>query len=226
MQSQDRPMTLAEQMALAKNVIVILSKISIPFVRKNVGFRLLNPLHVFGIALSLFVLGTLSVNTPNHESLIVFSVLFLIFGIGQRLRRWVEFNQGECQHSYYLGDSIFEFRWFPKFLTTSRRVPRFIDPLICIACGFMLRSLCEPLGAIVIFSGLSLRYLEAEVHKRDQSRDMDLMDGIIVAHHQNRTVEKYASPKTASDSKQQAAGIPTGLGDDIERKIRERNARN
>jgi uncharacterized membrane protein YidH (DUF202 family) len=193
------------------------------WLRRDIGYRLLNPIGLIAVTTLLFVISALAQpgdadNQPVF--LLLFAVMTLLLGISQRTKRWQELNRGIRQHSYYLGTSCFQqLRWLPMFCRRNRKIERILDPIFCILIGFALFPVSRALAAWLIFSGVCLRVFEYEVHIRERNRSLDIVDNLIVADRQTVIVEQFeASPGTAPQ--QPTTGIPTGIGDDIRDKIK------
>ncbi len=123
-------------------------------------------------------------------------------------------------HSYYLGSSIFEFRWLPGFLTANRRIARFFDPLAAIALGLLAWTISPSLGVVLIFSGYCLRVFESAVWRLEQERMLDATDAIIEAEFQARIITGVFDNKSSPRGKNNVAtGIPTGMSPDLDRKL-------
>lgn len=224
-QPQSEP-TFSEKMEMTRNLMVFPALTVMVLLRNNLGYRLLNPLHIFSMALLLFVLGTLATNTPNHEALQLFGGLVFVFGFGQRFRRWIDYRRGLILHSYYVGDSIFESKRMPMFLRRNRRFTRIVDPLLCVIGGICLLGFCAPLGMWLIFSGFALRTVEDTVYRKSQNRDLDIIDAVIVSEVEAEKVEKFtrtSDPRRAQVIVEDA--VPTGPGPDIEEQIKRRSAK-
>ena len=220
-------MTFSDKMEMMRNLMVFPALTVMVLLRKNLGYRLLNPLHICGMALLLFVVGALAINTPRHEALQWFAGAVLFLGIGQRVRRMIDAWRGIRLHSYYIGDSMFVSKRMPKFLRRNRRFTRFFDPFVCIIVGVLLLEPCRPLGAWLILSGFALRVLESTVHKRSENRDLDTIDGMIASEVQAETVEEFMDgPDDRRQHQDAAEGIPTGLSSDIQRKIDQNRRKN
>src|ERR1700677_5369907 len=97
----------------------------IVFLRRDIGYRLLNPFALFATFGLLAVVTLLA--TPGNEAarpwhLIIFCGGGFFNGLAQRIRRWRELNKGISQHSYFIGNSPFEFHWLPTCFRRNRRI--------------------------------------------------------------------------------------------------------
>ena len=220
----DRGLNFSEKMRMMENLMVFPALSVMVLLRKNLGYRLLNPGWLGGVALFLFVIGGLATGTPNHGALQWFAGLVLWAGLVQRLRRWRDLRRGVVAHSYYIGDSRLLCRWFPAFLRRNRRFTRFFDTSLCILGGVFLLEPCRPLGLWLLLSGFALRVLESRVLRRSRERDLDTVDSMIESEEQTETVEEFIERPRQNGHPQGAAGsIPTGLSPDLERLVKKRH---
>jgi hypothetical protein len=228
MQSQrqtqpDQGMSFTEKMNVMRGLMGFPALTVMVFLRRNLGYRFLHVGHIFAMSGILFIVGTLATDSPNHEGLILFALLIPVFGLAQRFRRWLEMRRGIRQHSFYIGDSIFESKRTPKFLRR-RLIARFFDPLFCVFGGLALGNVCPLLGLWLILSGFALRVLEHTVYVKELNRDLDTMDGMIVSEVQADTVDHFSeSPAEVRQQEQNREGIATGLSEDIQGKIKHRS---
>ena len=186
--------------------------------RRDIGYRLLNPLMLIAVTGCLAVIAVLA--TPNNEAarpldLLIFAFVVLLIGLAQRIRRWWELDRNARQHSYFIGSSPFDFHWLPNFIRRNRRVARFVDPIVIAGVGVMLMPYTRALAMWLVFSAFCLRSQEHLVFRRQRNRDLDLSDSIIIAEQQTRILERFEQAPNAPQC-QPDEGIPTGMGDDIQ----------
>lgn len=196
------------------------------FFRKHLGYRLLNPLHIFAITGAIIFLSLhLQKANPGGggEDLMWFGIVALCLGMLRRAISWKELQLGLSVHSYYIGTSPFEFRWLPAYLLRYRRMARFADPLFCIALGFLYLRVSTPLGYWLMFAGVSLRAFEDAVYRKALDRDLDLADGLIMSDVYSRSVEQFSQPPQQPPG--QSNGLPTGLASDVEMQMRRRKTK-
>jgi hypothetical protein len=194
--------------------------------RRDIGYRLLNPLQLIVVFGLLFVLAILAM--PGNEAarpidLAIFAGIAFVNGLCQRVRRWIQLARGHNHLSYYVGSSPFDFRWLPDFARRNRRVARFVDPIFCAAVGLMLFPFSRALGMWLVFSGLCLRAYEDQIFRRERNRDLDIIDSLIISEHQSETLEQFEQSQAPAQF-QPDAGIPTGLGDDVQTQINQRKS--
>ena len=190
--------------------------------RPDIGYRLVNPLTliaVFGLLAVVTVLATPGHEAAHPEHLLIFAGVGFISGIAQRIRRWSELNRGEIRHSYYIGTSRLAFRWLPQSLHKNRRVARFLEPALFAGIGLALLPYSQALAMWLCLASFCLRAFEDQVFQRERSRDLDLMDSVIVAQEQTRVLERYEQAQNPPQH-QATPGIPSGLAKDIQAKIK------
>jgi hypothetical protein len=190
--------------------------------RRDIGYRMLNPLVLIAVFGGLSVVAILA--TPGNEAarpmdILIFTFLGFMSGIAQRIRRWWDLNRGVKQHSYYIGSSPFDWRWLPNVVRRNCRVARFIDPIFWAAVGLALFPYSRALAIYLVFAAFCLRAYEYQVFERERDRDLDMVDSLIVAEDQARTLDQYEQAQNPP-AYQSDAGIPTGIGDDIQKKVK------
>jgi hypothetical protein len=189
--------------------------------RKDLGFRLLNPLHLLIVNGILALVAILAMpGNPNGGplALLLFAALSFLSGMSQRIKRWRELNSNIRQHSYFVGSSPFNFKWLPEACRCNRRVERFFDPILCALVGFLLLPSLPALALWIGFSAACLRVFEDAVFIRERNRDLDIVDSLIVSERQALVIEQ--TEHTASKSQPPQETINVGLGPDIAEKIK------
>jgi hypothetical protein len=197
------------------------------FLRRDMGYRLLKPQHIFtvnGILLAISVL----IRPPNAqagpEALLGFALLSFILGSGQRGKRWKEMKAGVVQHSYYIGTSPFDYRWLPDWCRRDRRMARFVDPLVCGLIGLACWPVSIMLCYWLMFAAVCLRGYEDAVHRKELNRDMDMIDSLLISQAHEKTVEQFED-SPAPQPQQTTIGVPTGLAPDIQQHIERRKSK-
>jgi len=191
------------------------------FLRQDIGYRMLNPLSLIGIAFVMLVFAGLFSPQSRPDDLFIFSAVMLALGFGQRLARWRQMRQGVNQHSYSLGTSCFASAGIPNFLRRNGRANHYLDPACCIIAGYILLHYSRALGVWLIIAGLCLRFYEYAIFRKEMHQALDIGDGLITSTIQSEVVEHFEEPSGARPA-QQSQGIPTGLGSDIEQHIEQR----
>ncbi len=191
------------------------------FLRRDLGYRMLNPVWLVGITLFMIAIVGLASETRRPDDLLIFALATLTLGLYQRYNRWQEFCRGIQHHSYYIGTSFLErFRW-PEFLRRDRRISRYLEPLLCGLIGVLLLPYTPTLAWWIIFSAICLRAVEHSVFRKELTRHLDTLDGLVNSEIQGQMVEHFSSP-SAHEQAEAAQGIPTGLGADIHERIKAR----
>ena len=194
------------------------------WLRRDIGYRILGPYKLLLVTGLLFVLAILI--TPGNQDarptdLAIFAVLTFLIGIYQRICRWRDWNKGATQLSTYIGSSPLDFRFLPNWCRKNRRIPRFVEPFLCVGISLALMPYSRALAEFLLFSAICLRVFEDSVFERQKNLDMDLVDSIILSERQTRTLEEYEQAQNAPQF-HHAPGMPTGVGSDIEDSIRQR----
>jgi hypothetical protein len=153
-----------------------------PWLRDDIGYRLLNPVHILCMNGSLALLGLYM--QPIHPDqrpalLTFFAVCTLILSIAQRAKRARAMKRGVHQHTYYIGTSMFDFRWLPESYRRNRIAARVFDPPACILAGLFCLQGSKMLGGWLIICGFTLRIYEDAVRRDRIKNDLDLLDGLI-----------------------------------------------
>ncbi len=191
------------------------------FLRRDLGYRIVNPKWLFGVALVEIVIS-LILHTPGRLNvLFLFAVASLACGLIQRFKRWREVNRGVKQHSFYIGTSRFERAALPMFLRRNRRIARSVDPIVCVLTGLYLWQFFPAFGFWLFFAGMCLAGVEGEVHRNDRNQTLDMVDSIITSETQRDVVQEFEdNPKPRQT--ESITGIPAGLGDDIHNNLKRR----
>ena len=192
--------------------------------RFDLGYRILNPLHLICTTLALLVIsGLIQDQAKRPIDLAVFAVVSFVLAFCQKFVRWRQIGKGNHEHSYYIGTSCFQFRWLPKFMKRNRRMARFIDPAVCFCIGLVIFQVSYALGLWIMVASLCLRYFEYQTWRQWLNMNLDMADGTVYAGLQSDTVEQFTAPDAQNRQQQNQAGdLATGLGDDIQGKIKSR----
>ena len=221
---------LGQKVEVARNLMPYPALTLMVFLRRDLGYRLVNPTWLWGVTVVEIVASVffhICWNATGPNLLFDFAVLSFAFGLYQRFKRKRELDSSVLQHSFYIGDSRLRFAGMPGFFLRKRRVERFIDPIVCFIIGTLLILAHQPLlGMWICMSAACLRVLEADVREKGQNRDLDIMDSLIVSEGQTKVVEKFEPPPAASPAGHRLdSHVPTGLADDIQEHIKRRKAK-
>jgi hypothetical protein len=202
------------------------------FMRRKVGFRLLKPTWLIGMAVFLwFINGVCNTDflilSPCGYIFAKFPWVMLAMGFGQRYFRWRDLCQGVRWHTFSPGISYFELLPLPAFLRAHRRIYRFLDPACFVFSMFFGVFFSRPVARWIAFSSFALFIYEQALFEKQLDRDLDILDGLVAAEVQTETVEHFAGPQPEEKQRnlEATAGIPTGVAYDIHRQIEQRRAK-
>jgi len=192
------------------------------FLRRKLGYRFLDPIKVFVMAVLIVALPVISSNYRTNYGAAnslpyIFAVVMFCFAMFQRRLRWNDIKKGIRWHSRSRGIS-----WLSALLPFSDSiVRRFVEPAVCGVVGFLVPA---PLGHYLIFSGVCLFMFEAWDFDRMISQTLDTLDSLINSEVQAENVDYYSKGNKQSRSLEETAGIPTGIAPDIELQIQGRKS--
>ena len=219
-------MSLFEKTALMQRLAVFPALTVIAWSRKDVGYRLLNPLWLTGAVLAMLAVAAFCKPATLPVILAGYAGFVLLAGCSQRFKRWREFRRGVRQHSFYLGSSPFDYRWLPGFCRRNRRIARLVEPLFWIGFGLLLFPHLPAFGGWFVFSAICLAVVEAAVQEQEVKRQMDMVDGLVTSEIQAGTVEQFTEPAGSSPATQAASeGIATGLSPELKELMKRRSRR-
>ena len=223
-------LTLSEKMKIAQYLAIFPAITIIIFIRRKVGFRMLKPSRLIGIAAFLsFIDGLLT--TFNRSPGVLFTEFtwaILIVGFFQRYRRWKEINNGQRWHTLSPGVSYLELLPLPRFLIAHRRIYRFVEPSLCFVLAMLMGIfVSQGLARWIAFSSICLFIYEQTLFEKQLDRDLDILDGLVAAEVHKETVEHFSGeqPEDKQRTLDETAGIPTGVAYDIQRQIEKRRVR-
>ena len=216
--------TFSQQMNVVNKLMRVSALTVMVYLRRDLGYRFLNPVHLFCINGTLILVAIL--NKPAHPELrlddvILFAIFAFLIGMGQRNKRYRELKRGIMKHSYYIGTSHLDFIWLPNFVRRNRKIARLVDPAFCALAGLILLPYSRALAFWLIFAAFCLRSVEYEVNVREHSMDLDMIDSLIVSGAQHQNVEHF-DELPAARQQQPITGIPTGLSSDIQQHLKRR----
>jgi hypothetical protein len=192
--------------------------------RRDLGYRAVSLLALVVMTAILIALASNAKPENRPQDLMIFALVMFLLGSTQRIRRWRQFRQGVRQHSYYIGTSPFDFRWLPGFIRNERRIARYLDPLVCVVIGFWLLRYSVCLALWLLFAGVALRAFEDVIYKRELHQRLDTIDGLVMSEIQADNIERFTK-EAAANPQHQRTGVPTGLGDDIQDRIKSRKSK-
>ena len=224
------PTSFAEQFRMAQVALELPAFTVLPFLCKNLGFRIVSPLRllaftIFLVAVSVLAMPGSSAGT-NPIFLLFFALVSCVLGIVARIKAWWNLYRGVRQHSYYIGDArCLRFSWLPDFFRHNRRAERFLNPAICLVAGLAFHPISHALSAWLCLCAVSLRYCEFAIHLKYLNLDLDLTDDVLQAERQTGVIEQFEDTKAAGQ-KQPSAGVATGMGPDIEEQVKTKEKHN
>ena len=236
-QSQrNEDLTLTDKMKIVQYLAIFPALTIMVFMRRKVGFRMLKPSRLIGMAFFLWIIDGIcnidfAVIHPASPAGYIFNKfpwVMLAFGFGQRYLRWRDLCNGERWHTHSPGISYLELLPLPAFLRAHRRIYRFLDPLACFVFSMYFGAMFSaPLARWFAFSSFCLFIFEQTLFEKQLDRDLDILDGLVAAEVQSETVEHFAGPQIGDTERtlQQTAGIPTGVAFDIHKQIELRRAK-
>jgi hypothetical protein len=231
-QQQSQDLTLSEKMKIVQYLTIFPAITIMVFMRRKVGFRMLKPSRLIGMAFFLWFIGDLFSLLPFTQppGFIYnrFPLLLLAVGFLERYRRWRELCSGERWHTMSPGISYFELLPLPAILRSHRRIYRFVDPAACFIFSMLFGIFfSQPLARWFAFSSFCLFIFEQTLFEKQLDRDLDILDGLVAAEVQNETVKHFEGPQPDEEQRtlEDTAGIPTGVSFDIHKQIELRRAK-
>jgi hypothetical protein len=231
-QTRNEDLTLSDKMKIVQYLAIFPAITIMVFMRRKVGFRMLKPSWLITMAFILWFLGGLASIIPfvQPPGIIFekFPLLLLAVGFLQRYRRWRELCNGERWHTMSPGISYLELLPLPAILKAHRRIYRFLDPAaVFIFSMFFGVFVSRALAQWFAFSSFCLFIFEQTLFEKQLDRDLDILDGLVVAEVQTETVKHFEGPQPgeAQRSLEDTAGIPTGVAFDIHKQIELRRAK-
>jgi hypothetical protein len=207
--------TFNQKLEIARRLAQYAAYSVMVLLRRDLGFRVLNPLVLFFIFASLAFLSGFGDPANRPQDVFYFAAIMLITGVAKHIIRW--FNPAKV-HTYYIGNSWLQSLRWPAWMQRNRFIPRFIDPCFVFFTGLALLKLGSPLlGIWLMGSGLSLKWLEHHIHQKELNQRLDTADGLIESEIQGEHVEEFSTPphQNLSDD----PGVPTSIGDDIREQV-------
>jgi hypothetical protein len=195
--------------------------------RRNVGYRVLNPVPLAVVAAIMFILGGLAAKSSSPDVIHLHAVLMLLAGFFQRRKRRREMEAGAKIHSWYFGDSRFESARTPDAMKRDRRMQRSVEPLLAFVAGACVLEFSPAWGLWLIISAIGLGATEAVLFKKRKDREMDTLDAMIESEDQAQLVEEIARRHSTARiySNDKADVIHAKLSDDVEALIARRKKR-
>lgn len=222
-QQQNPDFSFSENYRLAQIAMEYPAITVLPYLCKNLGYRLMSPLRLLALTVFLVVVSTLAIPgsnaTTNPRFLLYFALVSFVLGIIARIKAWWSLNRGVRQHSYYIGDArCLRFSWVPDFFRRHRRAEKILNPAICLGAGMAFYPISHALSAWLFLSAVSIRYVEYAIQLKFLNSDLDTLDSMITAERQGQVIEQFQNPSGVWQ-KPPSAGVNTGIGPDIEGQV-------
>jgi hypothetical protein len=200
------------------------------FIRRKVGFRLLKPTWLIVMAIILNGLSgfVASDGMAAHFYVAAFAIAMVALGLLQRRNRWRDICNGVRWHTYTSGISYLERLPLPEWLVSERKLYRTVEPLLGLIVGLTIRQhVSIVLGAWIIFASLGLFMFEQLRYEKWLDAFLDALDSLVESEIHAENVKHFDDKGEAGEeqrSLEDNAGIPTGLGADIQKQIQVRRA--
>jgi hypothetical protein len=222
-----------EQVDLLRKLSLFPAITVMVFIRRRIGFRLLNPTWLIVLTFIMVVFTAFLPDSVNESFgfgtlLRIYALAMLGLGLFQRWQRWKELCSGKRWHTYSPGISYLEMLPLPPFLKFQRRVNRFLDPAAVAIIGFIIGvAFSHGLGVWIMFSAFFLYVYEQTLHEKQLAHDLDILDSMVSAEVQAETSKFFADGGTPENQPtiEDRAGIPTGLAPDIAKQVESRRAK-
>ena len=225
---QDWKSTPFGQKVEAGKQLVYLSALPIICIwRKDLGYRFINVMHLWGVTGLLALISYISApgNPDKHfDHLLIFAAVALFCGLVRRNKALRDIKRGLVLHTYYIGNSPYASKKPDSFVSRNRIVERFLDPLVWLILGLCVFTRSPALGFWWIYSAFCLLGFEAMVHKRHEQMKLDVMDSMIVSQHQSEIAREFEQPPQQYPL-QPPTGVPTGMAPDVAKSLKRRKAK-
>lgn len=215
--SPEGQLSLHQKTDLARAIIVLPSLSVIVFLRRRIGFRLLDSGWYVAVAIVVFLISqfTFDASRKFPHAMDWYALAILLFGAFHRAVAWFQFRKGTQPHSYSSGISIMQTRGTRPFVVRHNLINRIFDPLFAAAIGITIReAISAPFGNWLICAAVSLFCYELFIQSNTANRELDTADGLMEVSIQSKSVERFKGTANAATSRADT-GIPTGLGADI-----------
>ena len=222
-QPQNQNSSFADNYRVAQVALEYPAITVLPYLCKNLGYRLVSPRRVLALTTILLVVSVLAKSVSsagtNPMFLFYFALGSCVLGIIARIKAWRNIHRGVRQHSYYIGDArCLRFSWLPNVFRHRRRAERFLNPAICLLAGLAFHPISHALSAWLCLCAVSVRYCEYSIQLKFLNLDLDTLDSMISAERQGQVIEQFQNPSGVWQ-KPPSAGVNTGIGPDIEGQV-------
>lgn len=189
------------------------------FLRHDFGERYFSFLGIFGSFVTYGILLFLGLTAAQTQGGFFLGAFFLISFVMCLVHHWQIYQRnqkGIAWHSRYAGTP-----WLLEALPQASPyvVKRWIEPVLVIGLGFFFSIIEAPLGAWLIFAGLSLAAREQIAASRIRERVLDAIDADIEARQMRAAIIEQKKP-------QQTEGFEFPVSQALKEGFRERLVRN
>lgn len=221
-------MTYKQKVELVQALASLPALSVIVFIRRRIGFRLLDSGWYVIVAIIVYLIAWFNLNPQARYPYAMewYALGIVVFGAFHRAVAWFQFQKGNQPHSYSSGISIFETSRTPRFFRRYRLANRLVDPFVAAVVGLLVKvDVSDVFGTWLLFSGASLFLWELFIQGRAVGRDLDTADGLMEAGMQSDTVKHFERKGKAADVGSDGGPvISTGLSSDIAGRVRRRKA--
>jgi len=200
------------------------------FMRRRLGLRLMKPAWLAMLTIIMLLIPAMAhaVVAPFGFLMVIFAISMLGLGLWHRRQGWLRIGTGELWHTYSPGESRFEaLAFIPSFLKSHGRCRRFLDPAAVAVVALIIGGLLSHgLGIWLMFAAFFLYVYEANLHEKQLDDGFNTYDGMCRAKAQEELVKVFEGerPEQQVCTIEQTVGIPTGIGQDILRNVKNRQA--
>lgn len=230
------------KLALTRKVTILPALTVMIFLRSKLGYRMVTPSYLLIMSLFLVLFPKIMVSLPyssysykvtaeiNKEVTImaVFVVAMIGLSLVNRWQRKNDFKQGNLWHTYSEGISRFS-----GFLPINESLcNRFVDPVFCLSVGiFTIYTISLFLGYWLVFAAFCLFHWEGATNEARMDNLLDQLDAYCDSEAHEKSMSHFTDKKDKQGetppplSRNQTAGVPTGLAPDIEASLQRRKNR-
>lgn len=231
MQQQQQGTTIAQKIEIGANIAYTVSFPVMVLLRRKMGYRFISQPRLILCALVFWAVAvfaavpTTIADSSNAFLIVLFTLVFLVWGFIQRSLRWRDIKRGISWHSRSRGIS-----WFAFLPLNDSIVKRFVDPAVVLVGGlfFTLTGLQRLLGIYLILAAFCLFAWEAFDYERSINLMLDQLDSLVDSEVISENIEYYqqeAPGQIKQRPLEQTAGIPTGVAPDLQAAIERRRGR-
>lgn len=220
-QPQQSGMTLQQKMEIAKTIMLLPSLSVIVFLRRRIGYRLLDSGWYLGVALIVYLIAFFSYDPRSRypNAMHWYAGGIVVMGAIHRAIAWMQLRRGTQPHSYATGISWLGFGFLPSWMRSPGMANCLYDPLLTAVIGVVIyKTFSHAFGYWLLTAAASILFLEILLGKKAADREMDIADGLIAAETQAQAVGRFETTSRQRDG-DDGGVVATGLGDDVASKV-------